>query len=308
MRYGGLLLLLLYCLPHYSSAAQDPEKKVSLHTAYQLDVLVMSLADAPQSLRADLACIAINELAMVYASEAGRARAETTRLRGKRDLKRWANAVESLALELEALAETVSDTTPVQLGISPDNSVYLIVGGTPVVVNGPRPREQRALEQRVVRRFCKLNPCEQLIDTGAVLQALPAPPINTPHWSFSEEKGPVCGTVDGLAFQFHSTENLLQKRRQCTRIVAELYLLSTEITGYKARGTHIEWNRVTVHSVPGETWQLVELNSDGVVLQVSVPTLAEKAQLFELLIPWLAAKVSGVAYHLEVTDADRLLE
>jgi hypothetical protein len=307
MRHSGLLILLLYCLPHCTAAAREPDA-ASLTPAYQLDALAMSLADAPDTLRADLAYIAIDELAAAYASEADRARNEAGNQPGKRDLRRWANAVEDLALELSALAETVSGATPVQLGISPESSIYLIVDGKPVVVNGPRPREQAALEQRVVRRFCKLNPCDQLIDTDLVSQSSPAAPITAPHWSFSEEKGPICGTVDGLAFQFRSIENLRQKRQTCARVVAELYLLTTEIARHKAGGTHVEWNGLVIHGVPGEAQQLVQLNSDGDTLQLPLPSLAGKADLIELLLPWLAAKVNGVDHHLEVSDAERLLE
>ena len=276
-------------------------------TGVSLNRLAMSLAEAPGPLRTDLAHAAISELAAAYTREAERAQRDKRYRAGDRDLRRWATAVERMALELATLAETVTFATSVDIRISPGNHLYLIVDGRPVLVDGPKPHEQRDLERRVIERFCSLNLCDQLMAEFATLASTPGPPAAPPVWSFSQQAGPICATEDGLEFQFHDAQHLSEKREACAQVVAELNLLAAEIGRQRDLGVRVDWNTLSIRRLPGQFPHRVILNADGEHLQLSLPALAAIPDIFALVRPWLAARVTGSRYRLVVINAERLL-
>jgi len=216
--------------------------------------------------------------------------------------------VEHLATDYTALAETIAPDTPVQIDIGPEASVYLIVAGRPVGVSSPRLREQAAFEQRVIARFCELDRCEGLLDepdrpTGATAVYQPA----TAQWSFSQHAGPVCGTGDGLEFQFQNTDNLERKRTICAQIVAELNTLVAAIAQDVAGGIRVDWNMLAIRTLPDGDAQRVSLNGEGDSLQLALPALAARESLLAIVRPWLAAKVNGQHYSLVVINAGQQL-
>lgn len=271
--------------------------------------LAAQLSTGPAPLRADLAGAAAAELAAAYGREAERARAELQRRPGDRDLARWMRAVEDLAGEMAALATRVTPLTPVEIRIGPDHGVQLIVEGRPVLVNSPRPREQRALERRVVERFCSLDLCtaDLLEDVAPPTDgAQPTPRSVPPLWSFSRV-GPVCSTEDGLEFQFDSQAELREKRMACAAVVAELEHLAEAIARRLADGARIDWDTLALDATPDPQRQRLRLDGDGGSIAVHTPALLATPQLFALLRPWLAARVRGERYHLVILHADRLL-
>jgi hypothetical protein len=273
---------------------------------YRLDQLAVQLGDSPQALRADLARIVLSEMAAGYAAEAAHARREIQHGSTDRDLRRWAAAVEGLAHELAASAETVTDTTPVRATLDRDNSVTLLVDGQPVTVTGPRIDNQADLEWRIMQRFCDLHPCDTLIEQFAET-APPAPAAkHAPHWSFGAQTGPRC-TSDGLEFRFRNTDDLRRKREACSRVVGELYTLIAEIQRYKANGPLLDWNALAIHTLPARDRQQVELSKGGDSIQAYLPALAAEPDLLTLVRPWLVAKVNGLAPPQIVIDAETLL-
>ena len=302
-----LIRVLLCCLPLCTGLTQA---QVAAQPApvYRLNRLAAHLADGPAPLRADLARIAISELAAAYTDEAGRARRDRRHRSQQGDLWRWAAAVERLAANYTALAESITPDTPVQVSIGPSDSVYLIVAGRPVGVSSPRMREQAAFEQRVIARFCELNRCEDLLDEPDT-PAAPATAYqpSTAQWSFSQQAGPVCGTGDGLEFQFQNTDNLERKRAVCAQVVAELNTLAAAIAHDQAGGIRVDWNTLAVRTLPDGDAQQVTLNGEGDYLQLSLPALAMRQDLLAIVRPWLAAKVNGQRYSLVVINAGQRL-
>ncbi len=300
-----LALRLLCCLPSSPVAALEPGV-ANPTPGYGLDQLALGLGDAPQAVRAELAHAALDELAAAYAAEAKRARRERRHAKNP-DLLRWAVAVENLAAELATLAGSVTGATPVRVSLGPDNSVNLVVDGTPVEVNGPRPQDQAALERRVIERFCRLNDCERWISAPAPLQPPPLSVEATTRWSFSETTGPVCSSYGGLEFRFDNATDLSRKREACARVVAELNILATEIARHKERGLRVDWDALALHTLPGGDRQRVALNRDGDAFQAYLPGLAAAPKLVDLLKPWLIARVNGLQHQLVVDDAETLL-
>lgn len=305
------ILLLLIC-----SIPITPASAATTHTA--LTRLADSLVGAPAPLRADLAQAALLELSAAYAREAQRAREDLRNRPGKTDLRRWANAIDNLAADYASLAATITPMTPVDVSIGPDHDLHLTVDGQPVVVAGPRPREQAALEQRILVNYCTLNLCDpgEYASTAVSLGSNIAISISPyasgagdnaviTRWSFSPI-GPSCGTDDGLEFQFANADVLRQKRTLCTAIVTELQQLAALITRQAAMGIAVDWNALRIEPIDSGAQQ-VNLNSGGTTIDMPLPFLVALPELFELARPWLAAKVRGETFHLVLINADRLM-
>ena len=301
--------LLLLCLVPLGIATAFEPGATKKEPAYYLDQLALGLKDAPGPVRADLAYAAISELAAAFALESRLARQEMRHQPGQRKLRRWAVAVESLASELDELAQTVTTQSSVHIGFGPGNSLYLIVDDKPVVVSGPRTDDQADLENRIVLRFCSLHPCKQLIPMPGPSDAEPVVSTRATrtHWSFSEDVGPICSTDDGLVFQFDNASDLRRKREACARVVAELHLLAAEIIQRKKQGTRVNWKAMKIKTLPLGVRHEIQLNNDGDALNLYVPALAAAPDLFMLLRPWLAANVSGVHHRAMISDAEILL-
>lgn len=260
-------------------------------------------------MRADFAVAAIAEMVVDYNEEANRARREARSHTRDRDLGRWAVAVDTYAAKLTVIANSVTPATPVTVAIGADNSISLDIDGTPVLVSSPRVREQSAFEQRVLDRFCTLYPCDDLIAEYRPAQTAVTTRDTETYWSFSQQAGPTCSTGDGLEFQFQDMTNIGEKRKACGRIVKELNALATALAWNISNGNRIDWNRLTIHALPGEEEHQVELTGGGSTIRLPMPALAKTSRLFELLRPWLAAKVGGQpGYRLVIINADDLME
>jgi hypothetical protein len=305
---GRIAALLLFCAAPAGARGPAPDALSGTGPHY-LDELLPGLASAPADVRADLAYIAVSELAASFATEAQRAREEIRGQPGRRALGRWIQGVEELAADLLALADSISDASVVQVGVNPENSIYLVVDGTPVVINGPLPYQQQALEQRVIDRFCGHHACDRLaaesiVSTG---RAAPPPGVGTVTWQFSDAAGPLCRIDKTLALRFRDTHGLLRKREACSRLAAELDELETGIARHRNAGTRVEWNTLSIDAVAGGELHQVELNSGGDTLNARLVILAAAPRLFRRLRPWLAAKVGGVAEPTIIEDAETLL-
>jgi hypothetical protein len=276
--------------------------------SYLLSQLAEGIADGPATLRADLARIALTEMAAEYANEAEQARYEMQRKGKNASLARWSGEVQKLADDYASLAETIMPATPIDIRTGPEGSLFLHVAGQLVVVSIPRMNEQAAFERQVVTRFCELNRCADLVDV-VPLEAAPAKRERaraTTLWSFSQDAGPTCSSPDGLVFMYRDTDNLGQKRETCARVVGELNALATAIAADIATGARVDWQRLAIHTTADGNEQVI-LNSTGHSLYLSLPTLAPREELLKRVRPWLTAKVNGTPYTLVITHADQQL-
>jgi hypothetical protein len=278
-----------------------------LQPALRLTALATRLADGPPPLQADLARIALQTLSEVYAEEAQRAQQDLRNQRRDHDLPGWIAGVQRLAQEYAALAERITPDTPVRLSVGPDHSLHLVVDGQLVVVSSPRMNEQAAFEQDILRQFCTLNRCDDLVEAPV---ATAAPDTDTPlpvHWTFSDHAGPSCSSGDGLEFQFRNLRNLARKRTACASALVELHRLAAAIAHEISMGVHMDWEALAIYSRPEPDQQKVVLNHDGESLQLSLPFLSVHPELLPLVIPWLDASVRGQHYPLVLINAgDRL--
>lgn len=303
LQLTGLLLL---CLSHWTVAAARQD---NLHAspAYRLNDLAMAVADEHVMLRVDLARIALGELAAIYEDEAARAYRDMRQQKNRARLGRWAAAVKNLATDYARLAESISLTTPIDISIGPENSLYLAIDGRQVAVSSPRMNEQADFEQRVIEQFCALNRCEGLLKEAAVVAVPPRlRQGDQTRWSFSTGSGPVCETDHGLQFQFRNMDNLGRKREACTRTVAELNTLAAALARKLEHGVRVDWEQIMIRSMPDGD-EYISLNREGDYLRESLPALAQRRELFRKVRPWLAARARGRDHSLVVLHAGRLL-
>ena len=288
------------------TAAMARESATRTH-GNRLNDLALAVANAHAMLRVDLAQIALTELAATYDDEAMRARQDMRTRAKKPGLGRWSAQVQSLAQDYRLLAESISQNTSIDINIGAENSLYLTIDGRLVAVSSPRMNEQAAFERSIIAQFCALNRCDELLDMPV---AAPAETVvdrgGSTRWSFSQNAGPVCEGPDGLQFQFNNMDNLGRKRDVCARTVAELGTLTAALATKLEFGVRIDWERIMIRSLPGGDEQ-VTLNREGDYIQQSLPTLAQRRDLFRLVRPWLAAKAKGTPYPLVVLNAGRLL-
>lgn len=304
MYHRLLILLLLLSLPPSTTMARDA---AHLTPAFGLNRLAANIADRPAPLRFDLARIAITELATAYADETEHAHQDMRGHTRQYKLSTWATAVAALAVKYAALAKTLTPTTPIQISTGLGRNLQLMIDGQLLVVSSPRMNEQTAFEQRIITRFCALNRCEGLLDEpDRTTAAKVSNESATPQWSFSQQTGPVCGTSDGLEFQFLNADNLSRKRETCARVVTELNTLAAALTKDMANGIRVHWNQLVIHPLPDGDEQVI-LNGEGDYLRLTLPTLAARPKLFAVVRPWLAAKVKGSRYPLVVLHAGQLL-
>jgi hypothetical protein len=298
------ILLVLGLFMQTAAMAREPSGRTH---GNRLNDLALAVANGHIMLRVDLAQIALTELAATYDDEARRARQDMRTRAKKPGLGRWSAEVQSLAEDYRALAESISQYTTIDINIGAENSLYLTIDGRLVAVSSPRMNEQSAFEQNIIAQFCALNRCEELLEMPMAAAAKTvADRAGTTRWSFSQNAGPVCEGTDGLQFQFSNMDNLGRKRDVCARTVTELNTLTAALATKLEFGVRIDWERIMIRSLPGGEEQ-VTLNREGDYIQQSLPTLAQRRDLFRLVRPWLAAKAKGTPYPMVVLNAGRLL-
>lgn len=278
--------------------------------SWYLGELAYYLKGESPALRAELSLIAIEAMTAAYRAEAQRARQDMRKKPADRGLAGWISAVDDMSRELQTLAGAVSATSQVIIGVNQENSVYLVIDGRPLIVNGPRIHEQTQLEQQIVERFCVAHPCDQWLAGASDSGSVPgeAPPEVETLWSFSGHAGPLCESSDGsLGFQFTSMTNIGWKRRQCQRVVTDLHILAQSIVRRKQGGSVPQWSYVRLLPAGDGRVQRVELNHKGDYIEAYLPALAANDRLFPMLRPWLQGRVENRPVTLRIDDAEQSL-
>jgi hypothetical protein len=292
---SGLLLL-----AHVTVA--DVDRSLS-----RFNRIAVAISKEPEPVRAEFALTAISEMTAAYTTEAELARLDARSGSGRRDLLRWAAAVDAHAAELAAIGETITQETVVGISIGADSSVYLNIAGRPVMVGTPSARKQGEFEQRIIDRFCAAYRCEDFVSAPDLEVVRKQVQGELPSWSFSQYAGPACSTADGLELQFQTMQDLRRKREICTRLVAELNLLLAAIDAEVGAGARVDWNRLEIRGSPTAEQQQVILNGRGDMLYLEVPGLAEVPDFLHRALPWVAARVKGERYRLVLLNADTLV-
>ena len=112
-----------------------------------------------------------------------------------------------------------------------------------------------------------------------------------PAWSFSQD-GPSC-THEGITVHFSSERNLANSRAICEQLMREVELLADEMAWQYRHAVSINWRGLSIAATPGGPEHMVQLNSAGDILLVSVPLLFSTPDLLPEIVPWVQQRLGG---------------
>lgn len=257
---------------------------------------VVSVQDAAPQVRGDFAVAALSHLADAYA-------AETRLARHGEQSRGWSATVDRYAGQIELLLDDVELGLPVLLTLEADNSLAISVGARTVIVSHPRPSQQGALEQGILKDFCSRQDCGGIQPHPSALEPISGPGVSLkPTWSFTEQ-GTAC-TYEGITVRFSSGQNTAHARVICEQFLLEVLMLADALTDQRRHAVDIQWDLLALQAVPGSTEQTVQLNALGDSVVVTAPLLAANAALLRQVLPWLRQWLeSGVPSSIEIDAA-----
>jgi hypothetical protein len=299
----GSLTLTAFALVHAAST-EIPDFRVAPLLDLAHDVSIGSAQE-----KSDFAQIALQEMAFAFESEANRLRdyyADNPHV--DREETSWIRSTMNYATFLRALASSAQSFSLVDIYPQSHGEIMLRIDGTPVIIGGPRPKDNAALEQAIVDGYCQLWPCEHSESKVAQSRAIidRASHIEG-NWSFSASQGPVFETDDGLLFVFSDSNGLSWKKRQCLQVVEELRLLAYSIRYLAERGFPIDWQAVSITSTGVGYPNKVTVNRRGDHAMIRIPSLYQSPGLLQIGLPWVRARVEGRKHQQRFIQAERLL-
>jgi hypothetical protein len=288
----GLPILLLTAVtatlyPALQALAEIPVQGVSRY-----ERTVLSLQTSTPDLQADFANTALMELVEVYLAEADLARSQAQQDDGRAKLLGWSRSVDQYANQLLLVQEDIETGWPISFQSNTPGAVAMMVGGKVVILSHPRVDQQSSFEQRVLLNFCARNTCQTLTVTDSEAEPIPISASEVqPVWTFTES-GPVCAH-DGVEVRFESTDRLARSRITCKQLLQEMAILVAEIAWQQRHNVVIEWEKLAVRATPQRPQHLVQLNTAGDSILVTLPLIYSTPDLLGHLAPWLEARGTG---------------
>lgn len=269
------------------SAAQEDTAALS---RFERTVALLKDGSTEQSLA--FATIALARLADAYAGEARLAREQARGSDGSASLRSWSVAVDGYSRQMALLLDDIELGYPVRLVQGGGSSPAVAVGDRVVILGHPRPSQQDAFEQEILREFCAGFRC----DFAVLEQGAPDPiPVYTGHvrpaWSFTQD-GPSC-SYGGITVYFTSERNLANSRTICEQLMREAELLADEMAWQYRHAVSIDWQGLSIEATAGGPEHMVRLNGSGDVLLVSVPLLFSTPGLLPAIVPWVQQRLDG---------------
>ncbi len=262
------------------------------------------LQEAPAELRSDFAAIALSGLARAYFAEAKLAREEAVRNGRSPQLVSWSARVERYASQMPLLLDDIEMGLPVSLNLGPDKSLAITVADRTVILSHPRLNEQHVFEQGILVSFCARHSCDDISPAPGGLAAIPVAAVKVrPQWSFTAQES-VCA-YDGIRVRFNNTRNMANARLICQQLIQEIVTLTDELAWQWRHTVAIEWGHLEVQPTPGRPGHMLQLNTLGDTVLVTVPMLYRSTALFEQVLPWVRQRVTQQAQVSIELDADR---
>ena len=248
--------------------------------------IVHSLQSADPELRATFATSALLELTEVYLAEADLARREAAAAEDAMRLSSWSRAVERYANQLTLVREDITLGFPVDLRRNAREVVSVSVGGRTIMLAHPRNDQQSTYQQAVLGHFCGKGLCRDLIASDEPLKPIPmSSGVVSPRWQFTPS-GPSC-SHQNLQLSFSSGGDLGRQRALCQQLMQEAEVLATELAWQQRHGVRVDWEALSLRTVPLRPEHLVVLNDAGDSILVTLPLLNGTTGLLQELSPWL---------------------
>lgn len=222
---------------------------------------------------------------------------------------RWAAATLAYMRRLERAASAAAAGAPVAVLVEPAGAVRVVVRGAPLrqfMITSPRAGGTRALEQAIVRRYCRAVSCggapagrsagaAALAGRGQVTTAVPA-----------AVRAPVAPAGDGLACATVAQPHGRLLTSACHALVAELRELAEALAATGRHGRTVDFAALRPPRRHGALHQ-VTLNRRGEYLSLALPALARAPEVWLAAQPWLRARLAGKVSPLALAPPARLV-
>ena len=253
---------------------------------------VQYLQNASPELRSDFATTALSSLAGAYSAEAKLAREEARRAGPNSHLWVWSVTVDRYANQMPLLLEDIALGFPVRLMLGGEKSLAIMVADRTVILSPPRLYEQNAFEQGILVAFCSRHSCEQFSPQSGDVAPIPVSTVHIrPNWTFTAQDSSC--TYRGITVRFKSAHNMANSRLICEQFMQEVMTLTDELTWQQRHAVAIEWDKLTIQATPRRPEHMLQLNTLGDTVLVTLPMLNRSAGLFALVLPWIRGQVEG---------------
>jgi hypothetical protein len=285
----AMLLTATIIVPPAAVAEIVLEQIPAVQTRFQRTVAYLQTAE-PQ-LRSDFAIVALSKVADAYALEARLARQQAGS-NSNRQLGGWSATVVRYASQMSLLIDDIELGLPVRFTIGEEKSLAVTVGDRTVIVSHPRLTQQGALEQSILTDFCGKHSCAQFTPRETESAPIPVSSAHVrPNWEFTEP-GANCSHRT-ITVHFDRAQNMANARLICEQFLQEVMTLGDELAWQQRHQVTLEWDALEIRTAPGRPEHMVQLNSAGDAILVSLPLLHANPDLLTQLVPWIHARVDG---------------
>lgn len=256
--------------------------------------LARRVADSGQDVQAEFARIALEEMGSAFRQEAEAAKEvkpDPKKAANKeRDPRKWAAATSSYAGRMFGLADSIQAGAHVDVKVEPEGTIVLTVGGSQVIVSGPRLDRPQQFENRIIDRICLDAGCTSL--ASASYDSF-ADGVGG-RWSFPDTDTPVFVTGNGLNFLFDDKQNLSNKERGCAAIAAELNTIVQTLKNLLWQNHAVDWSAIAVRTDSMDaTTQVLRVNNTGDFIKLALPQLVRVPYVLQSAMPWVRSQVEG---------------
>lgn len=284
------LLVWVATVSFTSSAQQSPTQSPESRSRFQRTVEY--LQSASTELQREFAAVAITKLARAYFAEVEIARSEIRAAGKDAGLYAWSIAVNRFAGQLPLLLEDLELGFPVRLTTDVGKFLAITVADRTVILSVPRPSQQSVFEQEILMDFCITHDCEKFTPSGDEPKPiLLATSLVRPQWSFTERDW-AC-SYRGIKIRFQSEKNLANSRLVCEQFLQEVLTLIDEMAWQRGHAVSIEWDKLSIQATPRRPGHVVQLNSAGDSILVTIPVLYSSPGLLEDILPWMQLRLEG---------------
>lgn len=292
-------LFIIFC------GLSSADEGISISGDIPYNQLILSLNGYTLEQRADFVYIALEQLAASYQQEADKARQNAHHSGSQYKIKRtqkWAASVERYARSLSLQASTIDTESSIRIASNGDKKALIRVDGQSIIVTSPTPSGQRQLEHTIAERFCQFHHCQNI----AVYDPSAAGKQAAIRWSF-QPQGPACRSGDGIQFEFDNMSRLGDKKQLCQQLASELQNIANHLSQLYRIGNNIDIDKLSIQASGQQGESTITINGLGQSIQLSLPSLSQRREIFMIAKPWLRARYEGRDAVLLIEHAEQLM-
>lgn len=300
----------------------EPAKEINI-THSRLIQLTRSLEYADIQQQYDFVQIALIEMHQTYQAEIRKSRnSHPATTKKQQKLMRWRYATQAFIDQLDQYLMLLDSEVHFSLSASRQQKVLLVIGGHPVIVNGPNPSSHKLMEQNIVQQFCQFYDCSYYLDHPTLSTYLTKDAYHdgfddeivfnsttnqSGSWLFSSEYNPVYKTGQGVNCEFMNSTERKKKETACQSLADEVSRLSEALQDARDAGNRIEREHLSIKPLSDRDRVKITINQQGYHIKLSLPLLQKNPELFSVIQPGLEVNSETTLENIIITGADRLL-